>query len=493
MRIAFIPRPTPNLLGENPARPEGERKQVQRVREHDVVLVTEAGSIPTYDYYQATRVGDDIVLRNDQDQDFDLQQGTPIASDNRTVQLLTVDVAVSRPVNRPLRPEEQYDPPEIFEGFSLDPRHPRSLEQYFSESPSSRRLALTLPFSISYAETTPGEANGIDYAQALFGDTPDSNRPVEFRLTNGADGGMPQADTYLGQTGDAPGENGLKSGLRALEDLEDISIVAAPGYAYEYTTEPSRQSNARTIQQHLISHAENMKYRIAVLESPNNAMVSEVRAFRGQIDSKHAALYYPWITVVDPLFGREAQIPPSGNVAGIYARNDIEFGVQKAPANEIVRLAVGFEVMISKAQQEVLNPDGINCFRFFEGRGYRLWGARTATSDGEWKYVNLRRYFAYLERSIDKGTQIFVFESNGERLWENVRLTVESFLLNEWKSGRLMGLTPEEAFFVRCDRTTMTQNDIDNGRLICLIGVAPLRPAEFVIFRIGQKLLETTV
>ncbi len=160
--------------------------------------------------------------------------------------------------------------------------------------------------------------------------------------------------------------------------------------------------------------------------------------------------------------------------------------VYKAPANEVVTLALGFETLLNKAQQEVLNPEGINCFRFFEGRGMRLWGARLISSDPEWKYVNLRRYFAYLEHSIDKSTQWAVFEPNGERLWANLRRTVADFLLNEWQNGALLGDKPEKAFFVRCDRSTMTQNDLDNGRLVCLIGVAPLYPAEFVIFRIGQ-------
>jgi uncharacterized protein len=160
--------------------------------------------------------------------------------------------------------------------------------------------------------------------------------------------------------------------------------------------------------------------------------------------------------------------------------------VHKAPANEVVRGALGFEVMLNKGQQDVLNPEGINCFRFFEGRGNRLWGARTASSDPEWKYVNLRRYFAYLERSIERGTQWVVFENNSEPLWANVRRTIEDFLFNEWKQGHLMGDKPESSYFVKCDRTTMTQNDFDNGRLVCLIGVAPVRPAEFVIFRIGQ-------
>ena len=208
---------------------------------------------------------------------------------------------------------------------------------------------------------------------------------------------------------------------------------------------------------------------------------------RATIDSTRAALYYPWVRILDPVTEEEILQPPSGFVTGIYARNDIERGVHKAPANEVVRLAQGFETLINKAQQEVLNPRGINCLRFFEGRSNRVWGARTATSDPEWKYVNVRRYFAFLERSIEKGTQWAVFENNGEVLWTNIRRTVEDFLFNEWMEKHLMGSKPDQAFFVRCDRTTMTQNDIDNGRMICLIGVAPLRPAEFVIFRIGQK------
>jgi phage tail sheath protein FI len=177
---------------------------------------------------------------------------------------------------------------------------------------------------------------------------------------------------------------------------------------------------------------------------------------------------------------------PSGFVTGICARTDVQHGVFKAPANEVVLGAIGFETLLNKAQQDVLNPQGINCFRFFEGRGYRLWGARTISSDPEWKYFSVRRYFAYLEHSIDRGTQWAVFENNNEPLWANIRRTVEDFLLNEWRNGALMGASPEEAFFVRCDRSTMTQNDLDNGRLVCLIGVAPVKPAEFVIFRIGQ-------
>jgi phage tail sheath protein FI len=229
-----------------------------------------------------------------------------------------------------------------------------------------------------------------------------------------------------------------------------------------------------------------MRYRIAVLDAPPNQLATEALAFRNQRSSTRAAIYYPWVTVLNPLVGGRLNLPPSGFIAGIYARNDVENAVFKAPANEVVRLAIDFEQRIGRGQQELLNPEGVNCLRFFEGRGFLVWGARTISDDPEWKYVSLRRYFAYLERSIERGTQWVVFENNGPQLWANVRRTVEDFLFNEWKMGGLLGDKPEQAFFVRCDLSTMTQNDLDNGRLVCLIGIAPVRPAEFVIFRIGQ-------
>ncbi len=297
-----------------------------------------------------------------------------------------------------------------------------------------------------------------------------------YQLAGGSDGDRPDTAAYAG--GEDAATN-RRWGLRALEPIEDIAIVAAPGST-------AREADAQAITAALIAHAERMKYCIAVLDSVRGHSIAEVRAWRAQYDSSHAALYYPWVRIMDPLTGVENIYPPSGFVAGIYARNDVDRAVWKAPANEVVRLAIGFEKAISKPQQEVLNPEGINAFRFFEGRGHRLWGARTASSDPEWKYVNLRRYFAYLERSIDKGTQWAVFEPNGERLWANVRSTISDFMLNEWQNGALLGDRPEKAFFVKCDRSTMSQNDLDNGRLVCLVGLAPLRPAEFVIFRIGQ-------
>ena len=389
-------------------------------------------------------------------------------------------------------------------GLPLDPRHLASgsgdsVFARFGNTPFSTADARQLP--LVFARDTKKVRDAFDVLLALFGSDPtDLLAPgaeevrrgispadkltmgvgVPYQLEGGNDGLRPDATEFEGE---ADLRKGYSLGLKQFEDIEDISIVAAPGVTWQYET---YRANANAITGLLISHAERMRYRVAILDSAQDQTIADVRGMRAKLDSKYAALYYPWITVLDPVTRKEIDLPPSGFVAGIYARNDVERGVYKAPANEVVRLAIGFETLLNKGQQEVLNPEGVNCFRYFEGRGYRLWGARTISSDSEWKYLNVRRYFAYVERSIDKGTQWAVFEPNGEQLWANVRRTIEDFLLNEWQSGALLGDKPDKAFFVRCDRSTMTQNDLDNGRLICLIGIAPLKPAEFVIFRIGQ-------
>jgi phage tail sheath protein FI len=386
---------------------------------------------------------------------------------------------------------------QVWDDIPLDPEHeragsPDSVFARFSKDPGSLSQALRLPIVIDRAKDVN---DGLDVLQTLLLHDPDlhlraqlddlkssdNQRSIVISLKGGSDGVRPTANEYQGE---ASPTSTKKSGLKALEGIDDISIVAAPGSSFGYDN--GYRSDAQTIMGLLISHAENMRYRIAVLDSGNNQAIADVRALRARLDSKYAALYYPWVRILDPLTQREINVPPSGFVAGIYARNDINRAVYKAPANEVVNLAIGFEQLLNKSQQDVLNPEGINCFRYFEGRGFRLWGARTISSDPEWKYVNLRRYFAYVEHSIDKGTQWAVFEPNGEALWANIRRTIEDFFFNEWASGALLGDKPEKAFFVRCDRSTMTQNDLDNGRLVCQIGIAPLRPAEFVIFRIGQ-------
>jgi len=315
-----------------------------------------------------------------------------------------------------------------------------------------------------------------------------------IRLDGGDDGALPGGADLAGEEADPDDANLKATGLAALGEIEDIAIVALPdGGAYADT------SLAEAAADTLITHAELNKYRIAVVDAPRGSSMTEIRNFRGRFDSTYAALYHPWVEIFDPL-ERPAQgapprrilLPPSGFVTGIYARSDIERGVFKAPANEVVRGLTRFEANINTARQDVLNPEGINALRFFEGRGNRVWGARTMSSDPEWRYVNVRRFFLFLEHSIDRAMQWAVFEPNNPRLWTNIRRTVEDFLFSQWQSGALLGSKPEEAFFVTCDRTTMTQLDLDNGRLVCLVGVAPTKPAEYVIFRIGQWTADST-
>ena len=354
----------------------------------------------------------------------------------------------------------------FLENLGLAAAHPRYIGDVMSETPSRRIDQLENTYAIAVGSAVDGfRMHAI--LSALTG---------AITVSGGTDGAEPTPAAYT-----AP--------LAALATLEDISIVAAPGYSS--FVDATRQG----IQDALITHAETRRaYRIAVLDTPPAQTPTTALTVKSRIDSTYAALYHPWVFASNPLaqpgnesIAREILLPPSGFVCGIYARNDNTKGVSKSPGNETVRGALRFETDISFADQELLNPRGVNCLRFFPGRGNRLWGARTTSSDPEWKYVGPRRYFIYLEHSIDRSTQWAVFENNGPQLWANVREAVSSFLYNEWVSGALLGANTDEAFFVRCDRTTMTQNDLDNGRLICLIGVSVLKPAEFVVFRIGQK------
>ena len=277
---------------------------------------------------------------------------------------------------------------------------------------------------------------------------------------------------------------GKKTGLQTLTEIDEIGIVCIPGVTFV------------SAQQALVAHCEYMKDRFCILDSHKNAGIDDVLMQRENIVSKkgYGALYYPWVKVpvetpnasTNKVTIVEDIVPPSGYVAGIYARSDIERGVHKAPANEVVRGVIDLEFAVTTGQQDILNPEGINVIRALPGRGIRVWGARTLSSDALWKYVNVRRLFLYLEESIDEGTQWVVFEPNDIPLWARVKQTITQFLTGVWRGGMLAGATPEEAFFVKCDRTTMTQDDIDNGKLICVIGVAPVKPAEFVIIKIQQ-------
>jgi phage tail sheath protein FI len=290
------------------------------------------------------------------------------------------------------------------------------------------------------------------------------------------------ADDYVGDVAE-------RTGFGGLEAVDDITMVAAPDLMSAYHRGAIDLETVQAVQLAMIAHCELMGDRMAILDPPPGLSPQQVKEWRmdkAGYDSKYAALYYPWVKVFDPASGTNRMVPPSGHLAGIWGRNDATRGVHKAPANEVIRGAVALETQITRAEQELLNPIGINCIRAFPGRGIRVWGARTLSSDPSWRYLNVRRLFNYLEESILNGTQWVVFEPNDDALWARIRRTISAFLVNEWRKGALFGLTPDEAFYVRCDRETNPAESIDIGQVICEVGVAPVKPAEFVVFRLAQ-------
>ncbi|MFC4508497.1 MULTISPECIES: phage tail sheath subtilisin-like domain-containing protein [Streptomyces] len=287
---------------------------------------------------------------------------------------------------------------------------------------------------------------------------------------------------YLGDSSD-------RTGFGGLEAVDEISMVAVPDLMAAYQRGAIDLEAVKAVQLGLIAHCELMGDRVAVIDPPPSLNARQIRVWRQETagyDSKYAALYYPWIKSFDPASGQARLIPPSGHVAGVWARNDSERGVHKAPANEVVRGAVDLEIQITRGEQDLLNPIGVNCIRAFPGRGIRIWGARTLSSDPAWRYLNIRRYFNYLEESILIGTQWVVFEPNDHALWARIRRNVSAFLVNEWRAGALFGARPEDAFYVKCDEETNPPESVDVGRVVCEIGIAPVKPAEFVIFRLAQ-------
>jgi phage tail sheath protein FI len=345
---------------------------------------------------------------------------------------------------------------EVYDNLSPDPASMDAYETVINGSSSLVRVERagpdtpTLPFGILAAGGLPG--TGVPGDALAISDY--DGRPLPA---------LPDGTIY-------------KTGLLGFEQIDEIAILVASDYHEvdaQYTS--------------LITHCTKMHDRFAILQSrPTLDTLAGIANIRPPLDTTFAAFYFPWIKVFNPLINQDSRIPPSGHIAGIYAKTDVDRGVFKSPANEVVIGARSVEFQITKEQQDILNPKGVNCIRTFPARGIRVWGARTSSTNTLWKYISVRRYFLYLGESIDEGTQWVVFEPNDERLWARVKQTITQFLMTEWRNGALMGLKPAEAFFVKVDRTTMTQSDIDNGRLICIIGVAVVKPAEFVIFRLAQ-------
>ena len=366
---------------------------------------------------------------------------------------------------------------EVYENLSLRPDAPNSV---FVRTAKSDLIRVTA------AEGKPAAKVPKEEKEGGVKEVPVKESPVPYLqcggqgselvlgLSGGSNGNVRgvSASAFIGKD-NGPGK---RTGLQAFLENSVVSVMAIPGI-----TVPE-------VQAALIGFCEGRKSCFAILDIPMDLKkTNDVAAFRDMYDSTYAAMYHPWLEMYDALAKRSAYFPPSGAMAGIYARTDAERGVHKAPANEVVRGCTGLSCAYNDGEQDILNPIGVNLIRAFTGRGIRVWGARTISSSGLWKYVNVRRLFIYVEESIKANTNWVVFEPNSAVLWSRVSRTIETFLATCWRDGALAGSTPSEAFFVECGPTTMTQDDIDNGRLICKIGIAPVKPAEFVIFRITQK------
>ncbi len=291
------------------------------------------------------------------------------------------------------------------------------------------------------------------------------------------------------------GSETARTGINGLTIADDVTMVIVP----DLVTAARKDDGSvdlglwKSVQTALISHCEQAGNRMAILDPPPGMTVQQVKEWRDETamyDSQFAAMYYPWIKVDNPAGvngDREVFVPPSGHIAGVWARTDDTRGVWKAPANDTIRGCLDVERPITKNEQSLLNPIGINCIRPFGTRGIRIWGARTLSSDSDWRYINVRRLFNMIETTILEGTQYAVFEPNDLRLWEGVSRTLTAFLTGLWRQGALFGASPDQAFYVKCDAETNPPESIDEGKLVVEVGVAPVKPAEFVIFRISQQ------
>src|SRR4030081_3218447 len=310
--------------------------------------------------------------------------------------------------------------------------------------------------------------------------------PAPGKVTlQGGGGTMPARvtpDEYVGNSAD-------RAGFAGLEAVDTVTMLSVPDLMAAYQRGMIDSEQVKAVQLAMIAHCELMGDRVAILDAPpglNAQQVREWRVDKAGYDSKYATLYWPWVKVFDPLAGQANFVPPAGHMAGIWARSDDSRGVHKAPANEVVRGAISLELQVTKPEHDLLNPQGINVIRAFPGRGILVRGVWTLSLDPAWRYINVRRLFNYIEGSILEGTQWTVFEPNDWRLWDAVRRNVSLFLRGTWRSGALFGETSDQAYFVKCDAENNPIEVRDAGQLVVEIGVAPVKPAEFVIFRIAQ-------
>jgi phage tail sheath protein FI len=287
---------------------------------------------------------------------------------------------------------------------------------------------------------------------------------------------------YVARAAGAGARDVIQS-LDSLAEIDEVSLLLAPDQVHPRYGDRERQA----ITEALVRQSEDLQDRFALLSVEKGG--TDFTEVHPPVNTSYAAIYYPWIVVGDPDSGARRPVPATGHVAGVYAQTDRSRGVHKAPANVVLRGVADLEFSVTQEMIETLTPRGVNCLLDSreDGRGIRVWGARTVSSDPEWKYVPVRRLALYSMESVEQGTGWVGFEPNDAPLWAKVQSAVSTFLFDLWRSGALVGARPEEAFFVKCDQTTMTVNDIANGRLVCLIGFAPLKPAEFIIHSIEQN------
>lgn len=334
----------------------------------------------------------------------------------------------------------------------------------------------------SYIATKVNAASKLVKIEETGASLPDA-RPATGKYTLSA----PPAAPAKVEASDFEGDVAERRGMGGFAAVDEVTMICMPDLMM--LGKNGTEAQARDLQGKMIAHCENMGDRMAILDAPGDLRAQDILEWRmntAGYDSKMAALYYPWIEVMDPLSNTPIKIPPSGHVAGVWARTDSRRGVHKAPANEVVMGANGLGFQVSQAEQGALNQNGINCIRAFPGRGIRVWGARTMSSDPEWRYINVRRLFNYVSQSIMLGTQWSVFEPNDQRLWTSLATNVRSFLLRVYRSGALFGASADQSFYVKCDAETNPPEIIEAGQVVCEIGIAPVKPAEFVIFRLSQ-------
>ncbi|HET8682778.1 MAG TPA: phage tail sheath C-terminal domain-containing protein [Micromonosporaceae bacterium] len=379
---------------------------------------------------------------------------------------------------------------------------------YVEEVPSGARPIGAVGTSVAgFVGVAPDPAARVDEAVAIntwsdflrvyaSGDNPPGTplaRAVFGFLDNG---GTRCYVVNVGEGGQVAGSGRRRGGVQALEAVDEVAIVAAPGFSDPGSYEA------------LLSHCELLRDRVAILDPPEQvedltALTRVGLAGEGRPSgeespeaggsavrprqSPYGTIYFPWLRVIDPLSGEPVNTPPSGHMAGIWARSDATRGVHKAPANEPVRGAVDLAYLVTRPEQDLLNPMGVNCIRYFSAEGIRVWGARTLAAEAsEWRYINVRRLFNMLEESIADGTRWMVFEPNDPTLWRSIRRDIGAFLTRVWRDGALLGRTPEEAFFVKCDEETNPADVRDAGMVVALVGVAVVKPAEFVVFKLSQ-------